>query len=73
MKKIIIIVDPKTNQTEIEGTGNSWMDMAYLLEALGVVCQKCIDEGIPTNQVYQEVKNYFMKVLGAGYKIGNKN
>lgn len=61
-KQIIVIVDPDNNQTAVASNFDAWINMALLLEGIGVTLQKCINDGIPKEVVIKEVYDYFEKV-----------
>ena len=68
IKNIIIQVNLKNNTTSVLSNFSAWENLALIMEGLSVTAEKCIQEGISKKRVYDEIKNYIMKVL-AGYKI----
>ena len=67
--QVLIKMTLDNNQTAIgSSSGDSWTDMAVVLEGLGVICKKCIEDGIDEKKVYGEVYKYFAKLAG-DYKI----
>jgi hypothetical protein len=67
--QVLIKMTPHNNETAIgSSSGDAWMDMAVVLEGLGVICKKCIENGMDEKEVYGEVYKYFAK-LSKSYKI----
>lgn len=64
IKNILIQVDFKNGKTGILSNFSAWENLALIMEGLGVTAEKCIQEGMSKKKVYDEIKNYIMKVLG---------
>lgn len=68
VQNIFVQMNLKNGTTMVLSNFSAWDNLAYLMEALGVTAAQCISEGIPRSKVYEEIKNYLMKVL-EDYKI----
>lgn len=60
---ILIRFHQKQNVIEIGGTNDSWMDLVLCIEGLGVIAQKCINDGHSQEKVFNRVQEYLLKVL----------
>lgn len=68
VKNLFIQVNLKKNTTLVFSSFSSWENLAFIMEALAVTAQKCIEEGISRKQVYGAVKKYLVEVLDS-YEI----
>lgn len=68
IKNLFIQVNLKNNTTLVFSSFSSWENLAFIMEALAVTAQKCIEEGISKEQVYEAIKTYITEVLG-NYEI----
>lgn len=68
MKTLHLQVDVENNQTTIMSDYSAWENIALLLEGVAMSMQKCIEEGMPKEDVYKGTTDYFMKAVGE-YKI----
>lgn len=72
LRNIFIQVDLKKGKTSILSSFSAWESLAFIMEALALTAQKCIDEGIAKKQVYEAIKKYLVEVLDS-YKIKRFN
>lgn len=70
IKNIFIQINLKNNTTLVFSNFSSWENLAYIMEALAVTVQKCIQEGISKRKIYFSIKDYLTKILG-NYEIIN--
>lgn len=68
IKNIFIQINLKNNTTSVFSNFSSWENLAFIMEALAVTAEKCINKGRSKKEVYDSIKVYLMKVLG-DYKI----
>lgn len=64
IKNIFIQINLKNNSTLVYSNFSSWHNLAYIMEALAVTAQKCIQEGISKGNVYGAIKTYLIQILG---------
>lgn len=64
LKNLLIQLDLKAGSTTVISNFPASDNLAYLMEALAVTGQKCVDEGIPKEQVGDAIKDYLKKVFG---------
>lgn len=64
IQNILIQADLKKGSTSVISNFSAWENLALIMEGLGVTAEKCIQEGMDKKEVYNEIKNYLMKVLG---------
>lgn len=64
VKHLFIQVNLKKNTTLVFSSFSPWENLAFIMEALAVTAQKCIQDGISKARVYGAIKRYFMQVLG---------
>ncbi len=64
IKNIFIQINIKKKTTMVFSAFSAWENLAYIMEALSVTAQKCIDEGKSEKEVYSAIKNYLASVLG---------
>lgn len=69
IRNIVIQIDLKNKTTSVLSGFSTWDNLALIMEALGATAEKCIQEGIDKKQVYQEIKDYIMKVLSGYEKV----
>ena len=63
LKNLLIQVNLKHGQTTVLSNFSAWENLAFIMEALAVTAQKCIDEGIPKKQVDEEIERYLKEAL----------
>lgn len=64
VKHLFIQINLKKNTTLVFSSFSPWENLAFIMEALAVTAQKCIQDGISKSDVYGAIKRYFMQVLG---------
>lgn len=64
IKHLFIQVNLKKNTTLVFSSFSPWENLAFIMEALAVTAQKCIQDGISKAHVYGAIKRYFLQVLG---------
>lgn len=64
VRNIFIQVDLKGNKTSVLSSFSPWENLAFIMEALAVTAKQCIAEGMNKDQVYGEIREYLMQVLG---------
>lgn len=57
-----ILLNTSEDTCQIKGTGDTWLDLAILMEALGMNLSTLIQEGRDKEKLYKYVLEYFEKV-----------
>lgn len=65
IRNIFIQLNLKENKTSVLSSFSAWENLGLIMEALAVMAEECIKEGINRKKVYGEIKEYLMKVLGS--------
>lgn len=63
LRNIIIQVDLENQKTMVLSNFSSWENLAIIMEALAVIAQKCIDEGISKRKIDKAIKKYLAESL----------
>ena len=63
LKNLLIQVDLKGQKTTVLSNFSAWENLALIMEALAVTAQKCTEEGIPKEQVDEEIERYLKESL----------
>ena len=73
MKDILVQVDIENNRTTVVSDNSAWTNIALLLEAVSMLMQQCIDQGMSKKEVYDGTMQYFMKAIGEYKSLLQKN
>lgn len=65
IKNVLVQIDLKNSQVAVISNYSAWDNMAYLLEGVSVVVEKCVLEGMERKVVLRELKEYLIKALEA--------
>ena len=57
-----IIINTEKNTCQTQGIEDAWLQLAILMEAVGMTMALCRDEGIPATKIEKTVLKYFEKV-----------
>ena len=71
-RNVVISVDTDKGATTVFSGFSAWENLAFILEALAVTAEQCIQEGMPKKIVYQEIQDYFVNIL-ENYQTVMKN
>ena len=66
-----IIVQPKKGTCQIKGSGDQWLDLALLLEAVGMCMHANRKAGISPKKIEKIVKDY-VEAVKDDYKEGGE-
>lgn len=59
---IRIIIRPRENITQICGTGDSWLDLALLMEAVCCCMAENKNNGIPQEKLEKRIRDYLDEI-----------
>lgn len=65
LKNIFVQLNLEKNTVTVMSNFSAWDNLAFLMEALAITAEKCVKEGIPREQVNQEIQNYLKKAMEA--------
>lgn len=65
LKNIFVQLNLEKNTVTVMSNFSAWENLAFLMEALAITAEKCVKEGIPREQVNQEIQDYLKKTMGA--------
>ena len=71
VKNVIIQVNLKNGTTMVVSGFNAWDNLAYIMEALAVTAEQCVNEGVEKQEVYKEITEYLKDVLPS-YEIRDR-
>ena len=68
LQNLLIQANLKNNTVTVLSSLSAWENLAFIMEALGVTVEKCVEEGIEKEKVESAINDYLKKVLGS-YRI----